>query len=131
MNKKTLEKFIILLKKYNLKKIKYKNKTFFIEINNENTNPEKTYQKEKENKNEIKKIKSPLAGIFYTTSAPNKPPFVKRGDLIKKGDIICIIEAMKMLHNIKSKYPGIIEKILHKNSTPVEFGQDLFLIKNV
>lgn len=124
-----IEKIIILLNKYNLTSIKFKNKNFFLEINktSEQTKPIVYNNKDKD----IKIIKAPLVGMFYTSEAPNKAPLVKEGDKINKGDIICLIESMKTLHKIKSTYTGIVEKIITQNETHVEYNQDLFIIKHV
>jgi len=131
MKIKYIEEIIILMNKHNLKKIKIKDQNLLIEINkHKNNNITNTHIKKNINTN-ITVIKSPLVGIFYISPAPNKPDFVKKGDKIKKGDIVCIIEVMKTLHKIRSEYSGIITKIIAKNETPVEYNEDLFLINNV
>jgi acetyl-CoA carboxylase biotin carboxyl carrier protein len=76
-----------------------------------------------------KKIVSPMVGTFYTSASPDKPPFVKVGDKVKKGQTICIIEAMKLMNEIESELDGEIVKILINNEEMVEFGQPMFLIK--
>jgi acetyl-CoA carboxylase biotin carboxyl carrier protein len=76
-----------------------------------------------------KKLVSPMVGTFYSASAPDKPPFVKVGDKVKKGQTICIIEAMKLMNEIESEHDGEIIKVLVSNEEMVEFGQPLFLIK--
>lgn len=76
-----------------------------------------------------KKLVSPMVGTFYSQPSPDKPPFVKIGDRVKKGQTICIIEAMKLMNEIESEYDGEIVKVLTKNEDMVEFGQPLFLIK--
>jgi len=76
-----------------------------------------------------KKLVSPMVGTFYSQASPDKPAFVKVGDKIKKGQTICIIEAMKLMNEIESEYDGEIVKVLMKNEEMVEFGQPLFLIK--
>jgi acetyl-CoA carboxylase biotin carboxyl carrier protein len=70
-----------------------------------------------------------MVGTFYAQPSPDKPPFVKVGDRVKKGQTICIIEAMKLMNEIESEHDGEIVKILTKNEDMVEFGQPLFLIK--
>ena len=72
--------------------------------------------------------KSPMIGTFYRKTGPDKPAFVKIGDTVKKGDVICIIEAMKLFNEIESDHDGVITKILVDDASPVEFGQPLFLI---
>ncbi len=71
-------------------------------------------------------IKSPMVGIFYASSAEDKEDFVKSGSQVRKGDTICIIEAMKLMNEIKAEEDGIIEKVHVKNGSPVEFGTVLF-----
>jgi acetyl-CoA carboxylase biotin carboxyl carrier protein len=76
-----------------------------------------------------KKLVSPMVGTFYASPSPDKPAFVKVGDKVKKGQTICIIEAMKLMNEIESEHDGEIVKILVNNEEMVEFGQPLFLIK--
>lgn len=73
-------------------------------------------------------IKSPIIGTFYRKPSPDKPPFVEVGDSIGKGDVLCVIEAMKLFNDIESEVSGKIVKILVDDSSPVEFDQPLFLV---
>lgn len=73
-------------------------------------------------------ITSPVVGTFYTTRGPGKPPFVTVGSKVKKGDILCIIEAMKVMNEVTSPYDGVIKEIITNNEDLVEFGQNLFKI---
>lgn len=73
-------------------------------------------------------IKSPIIGTFYRKPAPDKPNFVEVGKEIKKGDVLCVIEAMKLFNDIESEVSGKIVKILVDDSSPVEFDQPLFLV---
>lgn len=73
-------------------------------------------------------IKSPMIGTFYRSSSPDKPVFVNVGDEIKQGQVLCIIEAMKLFNEIESEVSGKIVKVLVDNSTPVEYDQPLFLV---
>ena len=73
-------------------------------------------------------IKAPLVGTFYRSPKPDVPPFIKKGDIIKKGQIFCIIEAMKIFNEIESECSGVIKEILIEDGKPVEFGQDLLII---
>ena len=73
-------------------------------------------------------INSPMVGIFYRAASPDSSPFVDVGATVKKGDVLCIIEAMKLLNEIESDHDGIIKKILVENGQPVEFGEPLFII---
>jgi acetyl-CoA carboxylase biotin carboxyl carrier protein len=73
-------------------------------------------------------IEAPMVGTFYRASAPTAEPYVNEGDAVKEGQIVCIIEAMKLMNEIESKAGGRIAKILVENGQPVEYGQPLFLI---
>ena len=73
-------------------------------------------------------VKSSMIGTFYRSSSPENPPFVNVGDLIKEGDTICIIEAMKLFNEIESEVSGKIIKVLVDDTTPIEFDQPLFLV---
>lgn len=74
-------------------------------------------------------IKSPMIGTYYKSSSPDKPPFVQVGDEIKPGQVLCIVEAMKLFNEIESEVSGRIVKILVDNSSPVEYDQPLFLVE--
>lgn len=73
-------------------------------------------------------VKSPMVGTFYRSSSPDKPPFVKVGDTIGKGDVVCIIEAMKLFNEIESEVSGTIVKVLVEDAQPVEYDQVLFMV---
>ena len=81
-----------------------------------------------ENEVEGEKITSPMVGTFYAAPSPGAKPFVSVGDEVKEGDVVCIVEAMKMMNEIKSDYSGKVAAIMVENSEPVEFGQNLFII---
>lgn len=72
---------------------------------------------------------SPIVGTFYRKPAPNKPSFVEIGDKVKAGDVVCIVEAMKMMNEIKSEFSGIVKSIEVDDAAPVEFGQVLIVIE--
>jgi acetyl-CoA carboxylase biotin carboxyl carrier protein len=74
-------------------------------------------------------IRAPIVGTFYRAPAPDAPPYVKEGDRVEKGQVLCIIEAMKLMNEIESEVSGIVKKILVENGEPVEYGQPLFLIQ--
>jgi acetyl-CoA carboxylase biotin carboxyl carrier protein len=74
-------------------------------------------------------IKSPIVGTFYDAPSPNAPPFVKLGDVVQVGQVLCIIEAMKLMNDIESEVAGEILRIYVENGQPVEYGQSLFAIK--
>ncbi|MBF0780894.1 MULTISPECIES: acetyl-CoA carboxylase biotin carboxyl carrier protein [unclassified Granulicatella] len=84
--------------------------------------------KHEENK-DLVDIVSPLVGIAYLSPSPKAEPFVKVGDYIQKGQVVCIIEAMKIMNEIKSDSEGIVEKILIDNESVVEYSQVLFKVK--
>lgn len=73
-------------------------------------------------------ITSPMVGTFYAAPSPGAKPFISVGDEIQEGDIVCIIEAMKMMNEIKSDFSGKVTSVLVENSEPVEFGQALFTV---
>jgi len=73
-------------------------------------------------------VKSPMVGTFYRSSAPGSPPFVEVGSVVKEGDTLCIIEAMKLLNEIDADASGTIRQILVENGQAVEFGQPLFIV---
>jgi acetyl-CoA carboxylase biotin carboxyl carrier protein len=74
----------------------------------------------------LTEITAPLAGVFYAAPSPDAPPFVKVGDKVKKGDVLCIIEAMKLMNELTAERDGEIADICVKNEQIVEFGQTLF-----
>ena len=74
-------------------------------------------------------IKSPIVGTFYRKPSPEKPPFVNIGDTVSEGDVVCIVEAMKMMNEIKSEYSGKIISILPSDGQPIEFDQTLIIIE--
>jgi oxaloacetate decarboxylase alpha subunit len=79
-------------------------------------------------KNNQIKVTSPIVGTFYRSSSPDKPSYVEAGDVVKKGQVLCIIEAMKLMNEIECESAGKIVQILVENGAPVEYGQPLFVI---
>jgi acetyl-CoA carboxylase biotin carboxyl carrier protein len=77
----------------------------------------------------FEKITSPIVGTFYTASSPESPPFIKVGDSVTPDSVVCIVEAMKVMNEIKSEVKGTIKKILVENGSPVEYGEPLFLVE--
>ena len=73
-------------------------------------------------------VKSPIIGTFYRKPSPDKPSFVEVGQSVSKGDVLCVIEAMKLFNEIESDFSGKIVKILVDDQSPVEFDQPLFII---
>jgi acetyl-CoA carboxylase biotin carboxyl carrier protein len=76
-------------------------------------------------------IKSPMIGTFYRKPSPDKKVFIEVGDIINEGDVLCVVEAMKLFNEIESEISGKIVKILVDDSSPVEFDQPLFLVETV
>jgi acetyl-CoA carboxylase biotin carboxyl carrier protein len=74
-------------------------------------------------------VKSPIVGTFYEAPSPGAPPFVRPGDMVELGQVLCIVEAMKLLNEIESDVAGEIVKKLAVNGQPIEYGQDLFVIR--
>ena len=74
-------------------------------------------------------VKSPIVGVFYESPSPGEPPFVKIGDRVENGDVLCIIEAMKIMNEIECEESGEIVEILVKNEDVVQYGQDLMKIR--
>ena len=141
LDKKILQTIDALIKKIkdnNLGSIKLSNKINTIEISNNslnlvsNENTKSISASNQSKKNDsidiIMSIDSPMVGIIYLTPKPSSPPFAKKGQKIKKGDTICLIEAMKTFNEIKSDRDCTIKSVIVKNGEAVEFGQPLFEI---
>ena len=141
IDKNTSNQIDLLIKKLKdneLGSIKVTNKTDSIEITNakysslqnvqQSTSKSIIQNSQSEEPSNILSIDSPMVGIVYMTPKPSSPPFVKSGQKVKKGDTICLIEAMKTFNEIKSDKDGVIKSILVKNGEAVEFGQPLFEI---
>ena len=142
IDKKTENSINLLIKKLkdeNLGSLKFSNKTISIEISNNSgsfqiaqspisSQPRNVSNTQTNESSNMQSIDSPMVGIIYLTPKPSSPPFVKSGQKIKKGDTICLIEAMKTFNEIKSDKDGVVKSILVKNGEAVEFGQPLFEI---
>ena len=142
LDKKINETIDLLIKKIkdnNLSSIKFSNKSNTIEISNNSI----TYSSNQNSQNNLPlhnqnlqnnvsesliSIDSPMVGIVYLTPKPSSPPFAQKGQKIKKGDTICLIEAMKTFNEIKSDRDCTIKTVMIKNGEAVEFGQPLFEI---
>jgi len=74
-------------------------------------------------------VKSPMVGIYYSSPSPDTSPFVEIGQTVNKGDVLCIVEAMKIMNQIESEISGVISKIFVENGEPIEYGQALFALK--
>ena len=142
IDKKTENSINLLIKKLkneNLGSLKFSNKNISIEISNSSgslqvgqnpvsSQPQSVSNTQTNEALSMQSIDSPMVGIIYLTPKPSSPPFVKSGQKIKKGDTICLIEAMKTFNEIKSDKDGVVKSILIKNGEAVEFGQPLFEI---
>ena len=135
----TIDALIKKIKENNLGSIKLSNKINSIEISNntvnvgsnqstQNTSSLINHNVRGEIENSFISIDSPMVGIIYLTPKPSSPPFAKKGQKIKKGDTLCLIEAMKTFNEIKSDRDCTINSIMVKNGEAVEFGQPLFEI---
>ena len=122
----------------NVTKMKVEIDDLKIELEKESEKVEYVKPLEKENKmvEEVKTkeptgtpVKSPIVGVFYIASSPESDPYVKIGKTVKKGETVCIIEAMKMMNEIKAPVSGEITEILAKNEGLVEYDQTIMLIK--
>tara|TARA_B100000282_G_scaffold141613_1_gene101826 strand:- start:30 stop:467 length:438 start_codon:yes stop_codon:yes gene_type:complete len=105
----------------------------YIENNQINTSIS-SQEKVSKNEDETRKfvgnqVKAPLVGTFYRKPSPDSDPFVKVGDIVKKGQVLCIIEAMKMMNEIKSEFGGEVSSIEIEDGQPVEFGQTIIVIQ--
>ena len=100
-----------------------------IGINNESQSINKIDNNQIENEIKGNQVTSPIVGTFYRKPSPDKEPFVKVGDIVNKGDVLCIIEAMKMMNEIKSEFDGKISSIEVDDGQPVEFGQAIIVIE--
>ena len=76
-------------------------------------------------------INSPMVGTFYASASPGAKPFISVGDIVSEGDVVCIVEAMKMMNEIKSEYSGTVLSVNVENAEPVEYGQSLFDLSNL
>jgi acetyl-CoA carboxylase biotin carboxyl carrier protein len=74
-------------------------------------------------------VKSPIVGTYYESPSPGSPPFLKVGDMVKEGQVLCIVEAMKLMNEIEADASGEVVKILVSNGAPVEYGMPLFAIR--
>ena len=98
-------------------------------IQNDKTSTDISHEDNHEKIDSGEKILSPMPGVFYRSQEPEKPPFVSEGDKVKVGQVLCIIESMKIMNEIESEFEGTIKKVLVSNSDPVEFNQPLFIVE--
>lgn len=83
---------------------------------------------ETEKPDDVEEIIAPLVGVVYFAPDPDKPPYKKQGDKVNKGDVVCVIEAMKMINEVKSEVSGTISNVLVKDGSMVEYGQPIFQV---
>lgn len=153
MDKKEIRELITFVSESGVSEVKLKTDKFEIEIKNpkpnavqyENIQPQGVQPvatqsqqipqgapspapSQKEENNNYLMIKSPMIGTFYRKPSPDKEVFVNVGDSVKNGDIVCVIEAMKLFNEIESEVQGKIVKVLVEDASPVEYDQPLFLV---
>jgi len=137
-----IKKIIALLEESNLKKLHLRDGDFEISLEKDHQehkeehkkiHPPKAKEKEierpKVDDDEKNYITSPMVGTFYVSNAPDQPPFVKVGDTVNENTIVCIIEAMKVMNEIKAGKKGVIKEVLLENAQAVEFETKLFVIE--
>lgn len=140
MDIKLIKKLIVLMQKSEMTEFKYRDDDFYISLKKEQLQVISSVQSKSaiEKEEEIKKpskekdlieIKSPMVGTFYCSPSPGAPPYVEQGQDVKKGDVLCIIEAMKVMNEIEAEFPCIIKKVMVKDAQRVEYGTTLFLVK--
>jgi acetyl-CoA carboxylase biotin carboxyl carrier protein len=127
-----LKRLIEIMEERGLSELEVGEKDFRIRIKKEVSSPsiskEKLERKEETHKDTIE-ITSPLVGILHLSPSTEAPPYVKIGDEVKRGQIVCCIEAMNIMNEVKSEVEGEVVEILAKDEYPVEYGQPLFLLK--
>lgn len=147
LNMETVEKLLQKLKEHGASRIKIKNDEFEITVENRQqaaavyTEPDKsaetlnvksaeveqTHTTQTQTKGSI--VKSPLIGTFYTSPSPQNPPFVTVGQKVSKGEVLFIIESMKLMNEIKSDYDGVVKEILVQNGDSVDYNQPVMRIE--
>ncbi len=142
MDKKRLEELIDLMKENDLAEIELEGEEGYIHIRMKETQTypvapvsvpptsvQATPGPDSTDIGGLIEVKAPMVGTFYRAPAPDADPYVEVGSRVEVGQVLCIIEAMKLMNEIKAEVSGTIEKILVENAQPVEFGQVLFLIR--
>jgi len=145
MNKKEIEEMIKLMNENKLTELEIEKNGLKIKLKKEGSGfkkkgevetigiqEEKELQKANEKiakKQNLIEIKSPMVGTFYRAPSPEEPSFTDAGKEVKPGDVVCIIEAMKLMNEIKSEVKGKIVEVTCENGTPVEYGQTLFKVE--
>ncbi|WP_447980570.1 acetyl-CoA carboxylase biotin carboxyl carrier protein [Candidatus Nitrospira bockiana] len=141
-----IQAFIDLLKQHNLAELEFEREGFRIRLKRElgpssaplvrpepasqsaQAQPESQAFAAPEHAAGLVTITSPIVGTFYRSPSPDADPYVEEGDVVKKGQVLCIVEAMKLMNEIESEVDGRVVKVLAESTKPVEYGQPLFLI---
>ncbi len=143
MNIKEIQELIALLEKSKLTKLHYKKEGFELLLEKKGEEPSYTRELVQEvsvkpsvekkvpspKGQEEKWIKSPMVGTFYSAAGPDQPPYVKVGDKVTADTVVCIIEAMKVMNEVKAGLAGVVQEVILENGQPVEFGTKLFKIR--
>lgn len=142
----SIQSFIDLLKQHNLAELEFEREGFRIRLKRESVAASPLVAKSDnvasggpahadgqvvsvpESAAGIVTITSPIVGTFYRSPSPDADPYVEEGDVVKKGQVLCIVEAMKLMNEIESEVVGRVVKILAESTKPVEYGQPLFLV---
>ena len=138
MDLEQIEKLVEIIEKSTLKEITVEEGDLKINLKRENNSEIQNVQKNIERKTEIVEepdeesfITSPIVGTFYSAASPETPAFVRVGDTVKKGQPVCIVEAMKLMNEINCDFDCEIEAVLVSNEQKVEYGQPLFRVKKI
>ena len=138
MDLEQIEKLVEIIEKSTLKEITVEEGNLKINLKRENNSEIENVQKNIETKTEIVEepdeesfITSPIVGTFYSAASPETPAFVRVGDTVKKGQPVCIVEAMKLMNEINCDFDCEIEAVLVSNEQKVEYGQPLFRVKKI
>jgi len=137
MDIKLIKKLIALMQESEITEFRYKDGDLYISLRKGQPQTSSVQSKpavekemgETDRERELVEIKSPMVGTFYRSPSPGAPPYVEEGQSVKKGDVLCIIEAMKIMNEIEAEFPCIIKKVMVKNAQRVEYGTTLFLAK--
>ncbi len=143
MEPEELKKYVNFMKENGLTYLEIRKGDFYLILQTENNGSiigpvKRMHQQQAENstsavqtsdEQNLVSVKSPLIGTFYRAPSPHAPPFVEVDTVVKKGATLCIVEAMKVMNEIKSECTGRVKKILVENGSPVEYGQKLFLLE--
>lgn len=145
MDLKQIEKLMAAMTRSGMKRIVLKQEGFEIELEKESAHGSFAFhehppsspamrhlpplpEEKKESPQEGKFITSPMVGTFYAAASPDSPPYVRVGDKVEEGRVVCIIEAMKVMNEVKATVSGTVAEILLRNGDPIEFGTKLFRV---